>query len=72
MAGIRFVAAVEGGWLPIVCDDVRTADVWVLSDGPVERVTLLASKDEVRVRRIAGLLPTDVLLRALSRRVKEG
>jgi len=38
--------------------DVRTADVWVLSDGPVERVTLLANKDEVRVRRIAGLLPS--------------
>ncbi len=39
-------------------DDVRTADVWVLSDAPVERITLLASKDDVRIRRIAGLLPS--------------
>ena len=36
----------------------RTADVWVLSDDPVERITLLASKDEVKVRRILGRLPS--------------
>jgi uncharacterized circularly permuted ATP-grasp superfamily protein/uncharacterized alpha-E superfamily protein len=39
-------------------EDVRTADVWVLADGPVERISLLANKDDVRVRRIAGLLPS--------------
>ena len=39
-------------------DEVATADVWVIADRPVERVTLLASQDEVRVRRIAGLLPS--------------
>ena len=38
--------------------DVRTADVWILSTDPVERVTLLASKDEVKVRRILGRLPS--------------
>ncbi|HTK35917.1 MAG TPA: circularly permuted type 2 ATP-grasp protein [Caulobacteraceae bacterium] len=39
-------------------EDARTADVWVISDRPVERVTLLASKDEVKVRRIMGRLPS--------------
>ncbi len=39
-------------------EDAETADVWVLSDGPVERVTLLADKDEVAVRRLAGRLPS--------------
>ena len=39
-------------------EDARTADVWVIDDKPVERVTLLASKDEVKVRRILGHLPS--------------
>ena len=39
-------------------EGARTADVWVLADKPVERVTLLASKDEVKVRRIMGHLPS--------------
>jgi uncharacterized circularly permuted ATP-grasp superfamily protein/uncharacterized alpha-E superfamily protein len=39
-------------------DGARTADVWVISDEPVERVTLLVSKDEVKVRRIMGQLPS--------------
>ena len=39
-------------------ENVRTADVWVLADKPVERVSLLASKDEVKVRRILGSLPS--------------
>ena len=38
--------------------DVRTADVWVIDDKPVERMTLLASKEEVKVRRIMGHLPS--------------
>lgn len=38
--------------------DVRTADVWVIDDLPVEKVTLLASTDEVKVRRIMGNLPS--------------
>ena len=38
--------------------DARTADVWVLADEPVERITLLASKDDVKVRRILGRLPS--------------
>jgi len=41
-----------------MAEDVRTADVWVLDERPVERVTLLASKDDVKVRRILGLLPS--------------
>ena len=39
-------------------EDARTADVWVIDDKPVERVTLMASKDEVKVRRIMGHLPS--------------
>ena len=35
-----------------------TADVWVIDDKPVERVTLLANRDEVKVRRILGHLPS--------------
>jgi uncharacterized circularly permuted ATP-grasp superfamily protein/uncharacterized alpha-E superfamily protein len=35
-----------------------TKDVWVLTDGPVERVTLLANQDDVKVRRIMGHLPS--------------
>jgi uncharacterized circularly permuted ATP-grasp superfamily protein/uncharacterized alpha-E superfamily protein len=35
-----------------------TADVWVIADKPVERVTLLANRDEVAVRRLMGHLPS--------------
>jgi uncharacterized circularly permuted ATP-grasp superfamily protein/uncharacterized alpha-E superfamily protein len=38
--------------------DVRTADVWVIADKPVERISLLANKDEVKVQRILGQLPS--------------
>jgi len=38
--------------------DVDTADVWIIDDKPVERMTLLASRDEVKVRRIMGHLPS--------------
>ncbi|HVY35416.1 MAG TPA: circularly permuted type 2 ATP-grasp protein [Caulobacteraceae bacterium] len=36
----------------------RTADVWVISKSPVEQVTLLATRDEVKVQRITGQLPS--------------
>jgi uncharacterized alpha-E superfamily protein len=39
-------------------DDARTSDVWVIADRAVPRVSLLASADQVRVRRILGLLPS--------------
>jgi uncharacterized circularly permuted ATP-grasp superfamily protein/uncharacterized alpha-E superfamily protein len=39
-------------------EGARTADVWVLGDKPVERVTLLASREDVKVRRIMGHLPS--------------
>ncbi len=39
-------------------EGAQTADVWVMSDRPVERVTLMASKDDVLVRRIQGRLPS--------------
>jgi len=39
-------------------EDARTADVWVIADAPVDRVTLLASKDDVAIRRITGQLPS--------------
>jgi uncharacterized alpha-E superfamily protein len=38
--------------------DARTADVWVIDDKPVERVSLLASQEDVKVRRILGHLPS--------------
>ena len=38
-------------------DGTHTADVWVIGDAPIERVTLLASQDDVEVRRILGHLP---------------
>ena len=39
-------------------EGARTADVWIISGKPVERTTLLASRDEVQVRRILGRLPS--------------
>ncbi len=39
-------------------EDARTADVWVLASKPVERVTLMAGAEEVKVRRIMGHLPS--------------
>jgi uncharacterized circularly permuted ATP-grasp superfamily protein/uncharacterized alpha-E superfamily protein len=39
-------------------EGARTADVWVIADKPVERITLLANQDEVKVRRIMGHLPS--------------
>ncbi|MEH3146769.1 MAG: circularly permuted type 2 ATP-grasp protein [Methylobacterium frigidaeris] len=37
---------------------VRAADVWVLSEGPVEPVTMLPRQDQASVRRVPGLLPS--------------
>ena len=39
-------------------EGVRSADVWVSSDGPVERVTLLPTDDTIRIRRVLGHLPS--------------
>lgn len=39
-------------------EGARTSDVWVLSDGPVDRVTLLADREDIKVRRILGHLPS--------------
>ncbi len=39
-------------------EGARTSDVWVVADKPVERVTLLTSTDDVKVRRIIGHLPS--------------
>ena len=39
-------------------DHARSADVWVLSEAPVERVSLMANRDDVTVRRILGHLPS--------------
>jgi uncharacterized circularly permuted ATP-grasp superfamily protein/uncharacterized alpha-E superfamily protein len=36
----------------------QAADVWVLNDKPVERVSLLSGRDQVHVRRITGHLPS--------------
>lgn len=37
---------------------VRSSDVWVTSDQPVEPVTLLPSPDRIAIRRIVGILPS--------------
>ena len=39
-------------------DDARSTDVWVLAERPVERMTLLANSEEVRIRRVLGHLPS--------------
>ncbi|HLZ83477.1 MAG TPA: circularly permuted type 2 ATP-grasp protein [Caulobacteraceae bacterium] len=39
-------------------EGARTADVWVIAETPVERVSLLANRDEAKVRRIMGHLPS--------------
>jgi uncharacterized circularly permuted ATP-grasp superfamily protein/uncharacterized alpha-E superfamily protein len=37
---------------------VRSSDVWVTSDGPVEQVSLLPTADRITIRRIIGTLPS--------------
>lgn len=37
---------------------VRSSDVWVTSDAPVEQVTLLPAGDRIPIRRIVGTLPS--------------
>jgi uncharacterized circularly permuted ATP-grasp superfamily protein/uncharacterized alpha-E superfamily protein len=37
---------------------VRSADVWVLADAPVELVSLLPTDETVRIRRLMGNLPS--------------
>jgi uncharacterized alpha-E superfamily protein len=39
-------------------EGVRSADVWVLSEGPVEHVSLLPTNESVHIRRLMGLLPS--------------
>ena len=39
-------------------DGARAADVWVVSDKEVASATLLPATDKVRIRRIAGVLPS--------------
>ena len=39
-------------------DGARAADVWVVSDKAVSTATLLPATDTVRIRRIAGVLPS--------------
>jgi len=39
-------------------DGARAADVWVVSDHAVPAATLLPAVDSVRIRRIAGVLPS--------------
>src|SRR3954471_13307406 len=39
-------------------DGTRAADVWVVSDKAVPTTTLLPAADSVRIRRVAGVLPS--------------
>jgi uncharacterized alpha-E superfamily protein len=39
-------------------DGTRAADVWVVSDRAVPTTTLLPASDSVRIRRVAGVLPS--------------
>ena len=42
----------------IMGEGAQAADVWVLNDKPVERVSLLAGREHVHVRRLTGHLPS--------------
>src|SRR6266851_2597283 len=63
-----FAAATPGGWCRIadqpdaravsMGDGARAADVWVVSDKAVSTATLLPTGDSVRIRRIAGWVPS--------------
>jgi uncharacterized circularly permuted ATP-grasp superfamily protein/uncharacterized alpha-E superfamily protein len=37
---------------------VRSSDVWVTSDAPVEQVSLLPTSDRIAIRRLVGTLPS--------------
>ncbi len=37
---------------------VRSSDVWVTSDAPVEQVSLLPAPDRITIRRVTGTLPS--------------
>jgi uncharacterized circularly permuted ATP-grasp superfamily protein/uncharacterized alpha-E superfamily protein len=39
-------------------EGARTADVWVIAEAPVEGVSLLPNRDDAKVRRILGHLPS--------------
>ena len=39
-------------------EGVRSSDVWITSDAPVEHVTLLPSVDSIAIRRVTGTLPS--------------
>jgi uncharacterized circularly permuted ATP-grasp superfamily protein/uncharacterized alpha-E superfamily protein len=39
-------------------EDACAADVWVIDDEPVEQVSLLASQENIKARRITGHLPS--------------
>ncbi|MBV8593289.1 MAG: circularly permuted type 2 ATP-grasp protein, partial [Caulobacteraceae bacterium] len=39
-------------------EGASTSDVWVITDRPVERVSLIANQEEVKVRRVLGHLPS--------------
>ncbi len=41
-------------------EGARSSDVWVLSQKPVEQVTLLPPPDQIQVRRVVGNLPSRV------------
>jgi uncharacterized circularly permuted ATP-grasp superfamily protein/uncharacterized alpha-E superfamily protein len=39
-------------------EGVRSADVWVLAEGPVEHITLLPTDESIHIRRLMGVLPS--------------
>jgi uncharacterized alpha-E superfamily protein len=39
-------------------EGIRSADVWIISDKPVEPITLLPTDETVRIRRLMGNLPS--------------
>ena len=41
-------------------EGARSADVWVLSQKPVEQITLLPPPDQIQIRRVVGNLPSRV------------
>lgn len=39
-------------------EGIKSADVWIISDSPVEPITLLPTEESVRIRRLMGNLPS--------------
>lgn len=56
--GLARISATENGEVASLQRGARSADVWVMSSGPVANTTLLRGADQPRIRRSPGSLPS--------------